>query len=148
MTWNNETVQAWTGIGALGTGVIVLALIALALVRMLWKGTIDDKLLGFISEDGEAGRKPSSSRLQMLVWNFVVGFAFLYLLAKRDDLQAALAALLQPNVLLLLGISNGTYVAGKLIGSGPAEAAPALAGATGRGDQPPAVDEGPGPQGR
>jgi hypothetical protein len=56
----------------------------------------------------------------MVIWNFSVAFAFLYVLATRADILAAIRAILQPEVLVLLGISNGTYLLGKRTRQGSA----------------------------
>ena len=60
------------------------------------------------------GKKPSVSRLQMLIWNFVVAFAFLFIVGKSSSLSEGIGALFQTPVLVLLGISNGTYLLGKV----------------------------------
>jgi hypothetical protein len=61
----------------------------------------------------------------MLTWNFVVAFAFLYVLGTRADILAAIKAVLQPEVLTLLGISNVTYLLGKRTRQGSAMPQPA-----------------------
>jgi amino acid transporter len=98
---------------------LVLILIAVAIIYVLFKKP--DTFATFLLEPGPQGEpgKPSVSRLQMLIWNFVVAFAFLYVLATKDDL-AEVAKLLSPTVLTLLGISNGTYLLGKKITPGQA----------------------------
>lgn len=100
-------------------GVVVLALIALAIIKDLFSKSNEGRVARFLVEvgpEGSGGSKPSISRLQMLIWNFVVAFAFLYVLATSGDdgLKTALDNLLTQNVLILLGISNGTYVLGKI----------------------------------
>jgi len=128
--------------------VLVLTLVAITLVWMLWRGR--DGLSGLLCEtlpSGEPG-KASISRLQMIIWNFVVAFAFLYMLATRANVYAAIASILQPEVLVLLGISNGTYVAGKLSGPAqPGDATTATNASGQRGGQPVAAGEAPGQQG-
>ena len=100
----------------LGMAAIVLTLIAAVIIKMMFQGTLNGRILNFLyegSEDGMSG-KPSVSRLQMLIWNFVVAFAFLYVLGSQNrGLAEAIKDLLQPEVLVLLGISNGTYLIGK-----------------------------------
>jgi hypothetical protein len=46
-------------------------------------------IAGFIFEAGPdgVGKKPSVSRLQMLIWNFVVAFAFLFIVGKSSSLS-------------------------------------------------------------
>lgn len=104
---------------ALFGGVVVLALIALAIIKDLLSNTNKGWVARFLVEvgpGGSGGSKPSISRLQMLIWNFVIAFAFLYVIATNggDGLKTALDNLLTQNVLILLGISNGTYVLGKI----------------------------------
>ncbi|GAB6904597.1 hypothetical protein DESC_740069 [Desulfosarcina cetonica] len=107
-----EMISAFT----LGLAAIVLTLIAGIIIKMMFQGTLNGGILNFLYEntgEGQAG-KPSVSRLQMLIWNFVVAFAFLYVLgAQHNGIEAAIQGLLQPEVLILLGISNGTYLIGK-----------------------------------
>ena len=109
-------INAYLSTLALALACLVLTAIAVAIVVMLLRGLDADTFANFLFEPnvkgtGERG-KPSVSRLQMLIWNFVVAFAFLYVLGKEgaDD---AITSLLQPEVLILLGISNGTYYLSK-----------------------------------
>lgn len=122
------TEQPVLGNIVLGLAALVLIAIAAAVIGMLFRGTARDRIAGLLFEvrpDGQAG-KPSVSRLQMLIWNFVVAFAFLYVLGTRADILAAIKAVLQPEVLTLLGISNVTYLLGKRTRQGSAmpQAAP------------------------
>jgi len=126
---------------------VVLVLIALAIILAMRKDTF--KIEQFLSE-GNDGGKPSVSRLQMLIWNFVIAFAFLYTLASNqlDKIQS----LLKPEVLILLGISNGTYYLAKQKGPAPPASPTPSGNQTGQGKagQPVASGEspaGPGPQG-
>ena len=138
----------------LGLAALVLTLIAAVIILMMYRGTLDSRIFNFLYETGTDGQtgKPSVSRLQMLIWNFVVAFAFLYVLGDggSDD---TIAGLLQPEVLILLGISNSTYLLGKRTKQGSASAKPSgtAGSADTRGGQPVAGDEdstlGPGPQG-
>lgn len=115
-------IQPLLGNIVLGLAALVLALIAAAIIIMLFRGTAKDRIVGLLFEigaDGQGG-KPSVSRLQMVIWNFSVAFAFLYVLATRADILAAIRAILQPEVLVLLGISNGTYLLGKRTRQGSA----------------------------
>lgn len=138
----------------LGLAAVVLVLIAAVIIVMLFKGTAHDRIAGLLFEVGADGQlgKPSVSRLQMLIWNFVVAFAFLYLLGTRGNVYAAIQALFQWQVLALLGISNGTYLFGKRVRQGTATSqAGASQATTERAGQPVAAGEaaatGPGPQG-
>ncbi|OQY04089.1 MAG: hypothetical protein B6I22_10225 [Desulfobacteraceae bacterium 4572_123] len=138
----------------LGLASLVLTLIAAVIILMMYRGTLDNRVLNFLYETSADGRtgKPSVSRLQMLIWNFVVAFAFLYVLGN-GGIDRAIAGLLTPEVLILLGISNSTYLLGKRTRQGSAISKTAAAAGTAdtRGGQPVAVDEdstlGPGPQG-
>lgn len=120
-------------------GALTLASIALVIVVGLFRSQKGGKAVSFFMEvpakEGQDS-KPSVSRLQMLIWNFVIAFAFLYILSSLDLdkalepitvdtgsgttnlLQEALKALFNPQILILLGISNGTYLAGKLARQG------------------------------
>jgi len=138
----------------LGLAAVVLVLIAAVIIVMLFRGTARDRIAGLLFEVGADGQrgKPSVSRLQMLIWNFVVAFAFLYLLGTRGNVHAAIQALFQWQVLALLGISNGTYLFGKRLRQGSATPQASTRDTmTERGGQPVAADEaaatGPGPQG-
>jgi len=71
----------------------------------------------------------------------------------RKAILAAIKAIFQPEVLVLLGISNGTYLLGRKAGKTAAnQQAGDSANATGRGDQPLGAGEVslglPGPQGK
>jgi len=85
----------------LGLAAVVLVLIAAVIIVMLFKGTARDRIAGLMFEVGADGQrgKPSVSRLQMLIWNFVVAFAFLYLLGTRGNVYASIQALFQWQVL-------------------------------------------------
>lgn len=138
----------------LGLAALVLTLIAAMIILMMYRGTLDGRAFNFLYEIGPDGKtgKPSVSRLQMLIWNFVVAFAFLYVLSKTGATKDTItvAALLQPEVLILLGISNSTYLLGKRTKQGSANARPAetSVAADASGGQPLVGDgEGPGPQG-
>jgi hypothetical protein len=132
---------------------VVLALIAAIIIAMLSQGVEKERFGNFLFEmspDGQSG-KPSVSRLQMLIWNFVVAFAFLYVLGK-SDIKIAIEGLLQPEVLVLLGISNSTYLLGKRTRQGSAlPQAGTESISTARGGQPVASGEAPatapGPEG-
>ena len=45
--------------------------------------------------DGQGG-KPSVSRLQMLIWNFVVAFSFLYIVGHEAKFSEGIGKLLTP----------------------------------------------------
>ncbi|MCP5151481.1 MAG: hypothetical protein H6982_12025 [Chromatiales bacterium] len=114
----------------------VLVLIAAGLFKGLVSGGGGTQFVSFLLESpkpGEDKGKPSISRLQMLIWNFVIAFAFLYVLARHGDsatgLKGALEAVFTDPILVLLGISNGTYVVGKLSKQAGTEPAPGQPGA-------------------
>jgi hypothetical protein len=136
----------------LGLAALVLTLIAAMIILMMYRCAHDSRAFNFLYEtsaDGKTG-KPSVSRLQMLIWNFVVAFAFLYVLGKMGASEGTIKALLQPEVLVLLGISNSTYLLGKRTRQGSADAKPPepSVAADASGGQPLVGDgEGPGPQG-
>jgi hypothetical protein len=112
-------------------GGLVLTALAATIIYGLFSQEHRGKSISFLLEGGKSG-KPSISRLQMLVWNFVVAFSFLYVLGNLtltgadpgDALKGALEALLNAQVLTLLGISNGTYVVGKLTSQGNGSGSP------------------------
>lgn len=142
------------GIVTLGLAALVLGLIAGAIIWGMLRGTAQAQIANLLCEttaDGQPG-KPSVSRLQMLIWNFVVAFAFLYILGSTEkvtDIKSALEGLFQLPVLGLLGISNLTYLAGKKITPGTAAGGTETdAQAAQRGGQPISAAEGPGPQGK
>jgi len=135
---------------------IVLTLIALSIVWSLFKGDLSGQVASFLFEGGtaEQGGKPSASRLQMVIWNFMIAFSFIYLLAK-DGNATFVNDLFSNPVLWLLGISNGTYLLGKMAGGGstsqPSSTTNSTVTASGtpdRGGQPLAEGEGPGPEGK
>ncbi len=125
---------------------LVLVLIAGAIIYAIRSPNF--KLENLLSEGADGG-KPSVSRLQMLIWNFVIAFAFLYVLASNQ--LDKITTLLKPEVLILLGISNGTYYLSKQ--KAPTPQTPAAGGAPSpesSGGQPKGAGEagtGPGPQG-
>ena len=135
----------------LGLAALVLTLIAAMIILMMYRGTRDSRAFNFLYETGADGKtgKPSVSRLQMLIWNFVVAFAFLYVLGGTGTVKA-IKDLLQPEVLILLGISNSTYLLGKRTKQVSADSKPpdTSVAADASGGQPMAGEgEGPGPQG-
>lgn len=96
--------QTWHGLAMIiGVGITVVILGLAAVV--LWKifdGTI--KLDDLISEDGKA----SLSRFQFLIFTFVVAGVFLLL-----SIESGTFVDLPNNVLVLLGLSSGSYVISK-----------------------------------
>lgn len=104
---------------------LVLAAIAFTIIYKLFKTPGDQSIAGFIFEEGADGKKkPSVSRLQMLIWNFVVAFSFLYIVGSQADISKGIGILLDGKVLGLLAISNGTYVIGKVTKQGSAKKDP------------------------
>lgn len=118
-----EVAAQWLSVLILALGAVILAVIAYAVIQgLLVSSEGRERLTNFLAEspgaDGQPG-KPSISRLQMIVWNFVVAFAFLYVVADAGQststrLAQAIEALFSWQILALLGISNGTYLAGKM----------------------------------
>lgn len=100
---------------------IVVSLMLLGLgftvVRAMWRGDIN--LAHLLSEPAEPGKpqeeaKASLSRFQFLVFTFVVAGLYLVLSLETGTLIDV------PNgTLILLGISGGTYIAGKAMKSTP-----------------------------
>lgn len=83
---------------------IFIIFIGLIVAWKILRGEID--ITKVLSEEGS--NKASLSRFQMLVWTFIVGLSFLYLVILNDALPDI------PNeVLALLGISGGTYLISK-----------------------------------
>lgn len=84
---------------------LFLVFIGLVVAWKIVTGAID--ITKLISEQGP-DNKASLSRFQMLVWTFVIGFSFLYLVIINDTLPDIPA-----EVLGVLGISGGTYAVSK-----------------------------------
>ena len=63
----------------LGLAALVLTLIAAMIILMMYRGTLDSRAFNFLYKTGPDGKTGdhSVSRLQMLIWNFVVAFALL-----------------------------------------------------------------------
>jgi len=98
----------------LGFGAVVLG--------MIMTGQID--LSDILVESNEHGsRKASLSRLQFLIFSFVIAGLYLVICVESGTFVDV-----PPGVLILLGISGGSYVVSKGLGSGvhkkPAAAAP------------------------
>ena len=130
--------QPLLGSVILGLAALVLFVLAFAIIRMLYKEKSLDRVAGFVFEVQADGK--------------VVAFGFLYLLGTRANVLAATKALFQAEILILLGISNGTYILGKRTKQGSAVPQPETPETvTDRGGQPVAAGEasvsGPGLQG-
>jgi len=103
-----------------------LVVVSFTIVLALFMPEHRSRIVGFLLEGGADDKgKPSLSRLQMLIWNIVIAFGFLFVLAnvrtggnldatQAGVLNTALDALLRPEILVLLGVSNLTYLAGKM----------------------------------
>jgi hypothetical protein len=93
-------------VGIVGT--LIIGLIAAVVVRDLWTNKID------LSQLLSDSNKTSLSRFQFLVFTFIIGLSYL-LLVINHLANAASAALpdVPAGVMGLLGISAGSYVAGK-----------------------------------
>jgi uncharacterized BrkB/YihY/UPF0761 family membrane protein len=86
--------------------VLLLGLIGLAIVYQMFTGKINlNKLIG--EKDG----KGSMSRLQLLIFTFVIA-ASLFLIVVSSD-PPAFPSTIPPEILALLGISGGSYVLSK-----------------------------------
>ena len=96
----------------------ILLLFALMILVKIWKGTIN--LDGLLAEEGPGGGKASLSRFQFLVFTFVIAGLFLLL-----SIEAGTFVDIPPNVLVLLGISGGSYVLSKSVTPGGALNRPA-----------------------
>jgi len=97
----------------------ILLLFALMILGKIWKGTIN--LDGLLAEEGPpGGGKASLSRFQFLVFTFVIAGLFLLL-----SIEAGTFVDIPPNVLVLLGISGGSYVLSKSVTPGGALNRPA-----------------------
>jgi hypothetical protein len=82
---------------------VFLGLLAAKLLLMIWRDQIN--LTSLVSEtNGDA----SMSRLQLLIFTFVVAVSFFYLVLKNNSFP-----LVSDGVLTLLGISASTYAVGK-----------------------------------
>jgi len=100
-------------------GFVVISLILLGFAALvLWK-IFDDpnSLKGLLSEppgpdDGPGETKASLSRFQFLIFTFVIAGLYLLLCIEAGTLIE-----IPGNVLALLGISGGTYVVSKTVGS-------------------------------
>ncbi len=82
---------------------IFLGLIAAKILLMIWRDEID--LSALLNEtNGDA----SLSRLQLLIFTFVIAVSFFYLVLQNNSFP-----LVTDGVLTLLGISASTYAVGK-----------------------------------
>jgi hypothetical protein len=80
---------------------------------ILWKIATNRLDLGMLLSNGQGGT--SLSRLQLLVFTFVIAASFVYLTAKNGTFPA-----MNAGVLVLLGISGATYAVGKSLERKPA----------------------------
>jgi hypothetical protein len=104
-----QTMQVMTIIIG-GIAVLVIALLGAVVLWKMFSGDID--LRGLISDaDGTA----SMSRFQLLIFTFIIGLTFLYLVmaAGADRLPD-----IPSSVLTLLGISGTSYLVSKSIDHG------------------------------
>jgi hypothetical protein len=105
-------------IATIGFGVIVtiILLFAAMVLWKIYKGEIE--LAGLLTEPPAPGTDPkdakaSLSRFQFLIFTFVVAGLFLLL-----SIEAGTFVDVPQNVLVLLGISGGSYVIAKAVDSG------------------------------
>lgn len=107
-------------------GFMVVAIILLGFAALvLWKLYRNDiSLVGLLEDSSQADStgapKASLSRFQFLIFTFVI--AGLYLLLS---IEAGTFVDIPANVLVLLGISSGSYVISKTVGSGTPTTPPA-----------------------
>ena len=99
--------------------ILILLAFSGAVVWRIFTGAIP--LRGLISEPDDAGGKASLSRFQFLIFTFVI--AGLYLLLS---IEAGTFVDIPGNVLLLLGISSGSYVVSKISSGPPKPPAPTV----------------------
>ena len=98
---------------------IISLIVLLFAFIVLWKIWIDEiSLKGLLAEIPAAGEpvgdaKASLSRFQMLIFTFVIAGLFMML-----SIEAGGFVKIPENVLLLLGISGGTYVVSKGVSKG------------------------------
>jgi hypothetical protein len=115
-----QTIALW------GFGVIAITLLGFAAL-VLWKIFQNEiSLVGLVSEPApgdnpSAPRKASLSRFQFLIFTFVI--AGLYLLLS---IEAGTFVDIPTNVLMLLGISSGSYVVSKTVGEGGRTSKPSV----------------------
>jgi hypothetical protein len=119
------TVQdiAWWGFAVIA--LILLGFAALVLWKLFWDGRSLDGLILEPLAPGQLGpAKASLSRFQFLIFTFVIAGLFLLL-----SIEAGTFVEIPGNVLGLLGISGGTYVIAKTVGSSERKQEAALDGA-------------------
>jgi hypothetical protein len=97
-------------VGIVGT--VIIGLIAAIVVKHLWAGTID------LSQLLSDSNKTSLSRFQFLIFTFIIGLSYLLLVIARLAHATTATELtglpeVSNGVLGLIGISAGSYVAGK-----------------------------------
>lgn len=94
-------------------GVVIIGLFALVVIWRLWNNEIN---LSQLLSDSPAA---SLSRFQFLVFTFIIGLSYLLLVIHKiaHDTQGNITELpgINGNVLALMGISAGSYVASKVV---------------------------------
>ena len=85
---------------------IILTALAFTVVWKIWTGSIDLEFL-ISEENGHA----SLSRFQFLIFTFVIAISFFLIVVGQDPPQ--FPKVFPPQVLILLGISGGSYVVAK-----------------------------------
>ena len=114
------------------TGLVLLifaaGLAAIILIR-IWTNKIDISKL-ICEPDGKA----SMSRLQLLIFTFVISLSLFFIVVGSGATQFPT---LSPEILLLLGISSSTTLVSKAISGGT------TAPAASQPQRPPAPEEGP-----
>lgn len=93
---------------------IIVLLFAFIVLWKIWKDEISlQGLLSEMPDGGPAGdAKASMSRFQMLIFTFVIAGLFLMLSIESGGFVE-----IPQNVLILLGVSGGTYVLSKGVSS-------------------------------
>ena len=92
---------------------LILLLFAFAILWKIYTGAISlDGLLAEVPAPGKTvdSSKASLSRFQFLIFTFVIAGLFLLL-----SIEAGTFVDIPPNVLILLGISGGTYLVSKTV---------------------------------
>src|SRR5690242_7091706 len=101
----------------LGVATFLIAALAVIIVVLIARGTIDLKYL-IADEAGDA----SMTRMQVLIFTFVIAVGLIKILGSTGSLPDI------PNgILVLLGVSGSTYAVGKAVNSSPTEEASAPA---------------------
>ncbi|MBI3568911.1 MAG: hypothetical protein HY084_12000 [Gemmatimonadetes bacterium] len=111
-------VESVSGLLSMATGVVALATVSAFAAAIIWRvytGKID---LTYLIGDAEGSA--SMSRFQLLLFSFVVAFAFLFVVTKPD---AVGFPVIPGSVLTLIGISGSSFLVGKSMDKQPSDGA-------------------------